>query len=149
MNIKIKNTLLLAIIFLILLLANSLAYAQVPPGSGAVTPAPPGSGSVPKPTPTVKLDSPIKAKSIQTLLFQMVDLAIFIGAILAVFMFIWIGFKFVMARGGDGVKEAKEWFLWAVVGVAVLMSSKVIVEVMKNTLIATGVVDERLFTLPK
>lgn len=148
MKYKINPSLLL-IVLAFIFLNISTVLAQAPSGTSGTSPAPAGTVGTPKPTPTVKLDSPIKAKSIQTLLFQMVDLAIFIGAILAVFMFIWIGFKFVMARGGDGVKEAKEWFLWAVVGVAVLMSSKVIVEVMKNTLIATGVVDERLFTLPK
>lgn len=148
MKYKINPSLLL-IVLAFIFLNISTVLAQAPSGTSGTSPAPAGTVGTPKPTPTVKLDSPIKAKSIQTLLFQMVDLAIFIGAILAVFMFIWIGFKFVMARGGDGVKEAKEWFLWAVVGAAVLMSSKVIVEVMKNTLIATGVVDERLFTLPK
>ncbi len=143
------NPSLLLIVLAFIFLNIGIVSAQAPSGTSGTSPAPAGTVGTPKPTPTVKLDSPIKAKSIQTLLFQMVDLAIFIGAILAVFMFIWIGFKFVMARGGDGVKEAKEWFMWAVIGVAILMSSKVIVEVMKNTLIATGVVDERLFTLPK
>lgn len=104
----------------------------------------------PKPTPIVKLDNPIKANNIQTLLFTIVDLAIFLGSIIAVLMFVYVGFKFIMAQGNDSkITEAKEWFTYAVIGTAILISSKVIVEVVKNTLVSAGVVEEKAFTLPK
>lgn len=92
------------------------------------------------------LQNPLKAKSVEDIVVTVVDLAIVIGVIFAVFMFIWIGFKFVMARGNESaLKEAKEWFLYAVIGTAILISAKVIVEVVKNTFISAGVVKQELF----
>lgn len=90
--------------------------------------------------------NPLQAESIEQIVVTVVDLAIVIGVIFAVFMFIWIGFKFVMARGNDSaLKEAKEWFMYAVIGTAILISAKVIVEVVKNTFISAGVVKQELF----
>lgn len=92
------------------------------------------------------LQNPLKAKSVEEIVVTVVDLAIVIGVIFAVFMFIWIGFKFVMARGNESaLKEAKEWFMYAAIGTAILISAKVIVEVVKNTFISAGVVNEQLF----
>ncbi len=99
--------------------------------------------------PIPKLINPLKSDfggSIENLIFSLVDIAIFAGTILVVFVFIWIGFKFVMAQGdSSAINEAKSWFMYAVIGTAILISSKVIVEIMKNTLVSAGVVDERLF----
>jgi hypothetical protein len=110
-----------------------------------------GNNTVNKPTNNepqtfATLQNPLKAKSVTDLLYSIVDLVIVIGLIFAVLMFIFIGFKFVLARGDSGaLKEARQWFLWAVVGTAVLISSKVIVEVVKKTFISAGVVNEDLF----
>jgi hypothetical protein len=94
----------------------------------------------------VKLDNPIKVNSISDLLLTLVDLAIYLGSIVAVLMFIYIGFKFVMAQGNDSaISEAKEWFMYAVIGTALLISSKVVVEVVKTTLISAGLVSEQQF----
>jgi hypothetical protein len=98
--------------------------------------------SVPK---TVKLDNPIAAKNITELLLSLVDLAISLGSIVAVLMFIYIGFKFIMAQGSESdIKDAKQWFLYAVIGTALLVSSKVVVEVVKNTIISTGLVNTEI-----
>jgi hypothetical protein len=98
--------------------------------------------------PTLK--NPLKGvNSITDLLYKMVDILIFIGVIVAVFMFIFIGFKFVWAQGDPkGLAEARSWFMYAVIGTAILISSKVIVEVIKNTLTSAGVVDERIWNKP-
>lgn len=124
----------------------SYSYAQeTPPGGTGSTPPPGGTGSTPD-TKIVPLTNPIKANNVQEILFLAVDLAIFIGTILAVLMFIWIGFQFVMAQGSDTkLSEAKKWFMYAAIGTAVLISSKVIVEVIKNTFVSTGIVNESLF----
>ncbi len=125
----------------------SLLFAQGQP-TGSVTPPPP-TGSVTPPSKSSTypaLQNPLKAGNVKDVLFSLVDLAIFIGVILAVLTFIWIGFKFVLAGGDPGaVTDARKWFLWAVVGTAILISSKVIVEVIKNTLTSTGVVNEKIF----
>lgn len=97
-------------------------------------------------TPIPPLTNPIKVSNVQEALFLTVDLMIFIGTILAVLAFIFIGFKFVMAQGNDTeLSNAKKWFMYAAIGTAVLISSKVIVEVIKNTFVSTGIVNESLF----
>lgn len=118
-------------------------------GNGGVTgdngPAPVKETST-DPIPTLK--NPLKSQywSIEGVLFGIVDLAIFIGTIVAVLMFIYIGFQFVMAKGNETkLKDAKQWFLYAVIGTAILISSKVIVSVVQNTLISAGVVNEKVF----
>ncbi len=91
------------------------------------------------------LQNPLKAKDLNSLLLTIVDLAVVIGVIMAVLVFIFIGFKFVMAQGNETkLKQAKEWFLYAVIGTAILISAKLIVSVVQNTLISAGVVDEKL-----
>lgn len=142
------------ILFLILILTLSLSSAvfvkaqESPPAGGGTAPAPAGSGTAPQ---TIKgIQNPIKANNVKEALFFLVDIAIFIGTILAVLMFIWIGFKFVLAQGNDSkLKEAKEWFLYAAIGTAVLISAKVIVEVIKETFISAGVIERSLFEGPK
>lgn len=109
--------------------------------------------TAPAPTPAAKivpsLQNPLKVGDVQSLLGTIVDLAIFIGLIMAVLVFIFIGFKFVMAQGNDSaLKDAKQWFLYAVIGTAVLISAKVIVDVVKNTFVSAGVVNESLFKKP-
>jgi len=110
------------------------------------TPLEPDTKSTPKSSPVIKLESPLKAKNLKELLFSLVDFGIFLGSIIAVFMFIWIGFKFVLARGNSSeLSSAREWFLYAVIGTAILISSRVIVEVVKNTLISSGVANEEIW----
>jgi hypothetical protein len=110
----------------------------------------PASSATPSATPTASkpipfLTNPIKVNNVQSAIYLFVDLAIFVGSILAVLAFIVVGFKFVMAQGNDSkLSEAKQWFLYAVIGTAILIGSKVIVEVIKSTLISTGVVNESL-----
>lgn len=92
------------------------------------------------------IQNPLKKDNIKELLYSIVDLAVFIGVIIAVIMFIVIGFKFVLAQGNQvALQEARKWFLYAVIGTAVLISAKVIVEVIKSTFISTGLVNEELF----
>lgn len=145
----------LILLMMVFVFSGAVAFAQPDGGGSGATPDGGGSGATPdgsgsgRPAST-KLTNPIKVKSIQELLLTMVDLGIFLGSIVAVFMFLWIGFKFVMARGNEGeLADAKNWFLYAVIGTALLISSKVVVEVLKNTLVASGVVEERLFDLPR
>lgn len=105
------------------------------------------SGQPSKQLPT--LGNPLEADSISELLLTMADVIIFIGVILAVFAFIFIGFKFVWAQGDPAaLKTARSWFYAAVIGTAILISSKVIVEVIKNTFTSAGIVNEDLFNEP-
>lgn len=95
-------------------------------------------------SPTIQ--NPLRVDSIEEVILLVVDLAIYVGVAFAVLVLIFIGFKFVLAQGNpDKLKEAKMWFLWTVVGLAILISSKVIVEIVKNTLIEAGVTKQEYF----
>ena len=109
-----------------------------------------GAGGKPVTTQTfTKLQNPLKAESIQEIIFLAVDIAVYIGAAFAVLAIIFVGFKFVFAQGNETkLKEAKMWLLYIVIGLAILISAKVIVEIVKNTLVKSGVVDKSVFTLP-
>lgn len=129
-----------------LLLATPVLAQQKAPSLGGGSGAPSLGGGGGKVVPINKLSSPIQAQNIQDLLLKLVDLAIVLGAIAAAFVFLWIGFSLVMARGDPkAITAAKEYFFAAVVGTAILISSKVIVEVIKSTLVNTGVVNQELF----
>ncbi len=148
------NKIVLVIALFFITFSFNIAFAQnnssdVPEGTTIDTTTPKAAVTATSKSP-IKLDNPIKANNIQQLLFQVVDIMIFIGAIVAVFAFIWIGFKLILAQGNESaLKEAKEYFLAAVIGTAILIGSKVIVEVMKNTLVSAGVVDQSQFTQQK
>lgn len=139
---KIITVLFLA---LILIVPSFSLAEEAPAGVTGTTPAVSTSGTTAsKPIPP--LTNPIKVSNVQDALFLTVDLMIFVGTILAVLAFIFIGFKFVMAQGNDTeLVKAKKWFMYAAIGTAILISSKVIVEVIKNTFVSTGIVNESLF----
>ena len=148
-----KIILILIIIVITVILASQSVLAAAPPIDTNIVPPssvnpnlPPSSVNTTNNSVPPTLKNPIKANNIQKLLSDIVDLAIVIGMVMAVLMFIWIGFKFVMAQGNETkLKEAKMWFLYAVIGTAILISARVITSVVENTLTSAGIVDERLF----
>ena len=142
-----KKIIFSVLITILISFSGSFAFAQIPPSTGGPSEIPPSTGGSTSnpPAKMVKLESPIKAKNLRDLLLSLVDFAIFIGSIVAVFTFIWVGFKLIMAQGNPGeIDKAKEWFTAAIIGTAILISSKVIVEVVRNTLTSSGLVNEQL-----
>ncbi len=96
-------------------------------GGGPAEPYTRGSG--------LTLDNPLKAESIQQLLQLIVDIIIQIGMPVLVLVFVFIGFKFVTARGNpDAINSAKRWFGWAVVGSAVVLGAFVIATAIEGTI---------------
>ncbi len=60
-------------------------------------------------------------------------------------MLIWVGLQFVLAQGKpERMKELKNWLLWIVIGVAIVIGARIIVTVVINTLEATGTVSPRV-----
>lgn len=95
------------------------------------------------------LVNPLKANTIQELIFFSIDLAMSIGVVVAIVMIIYAGFKFILARGSDTeINKAKSFFFGVIIGLAILIASKVIVEVVQNTLISAQVVDSSRFQRP-
>ncbi len=90
-----------------------------------------------------KLQNPLKVDSIEAVILLVVDIMVYVGVSFAILAMIFVGFKFVTAQGKpDEITKAKEWFMWIIIGLAVLISAKVIVEIVKNTLVNSGVVNE-------
>ena len=105
-----------------------------------------GQETTPKTQILPKLQNPLKVSSVEGVIFLAVDIAIYIGVAFAILAIIWVGFKFVLAQGNsEKLKEAREYFLWIIIGLAVLISARVIVEIVQNTLIKSGVVNEKVF----
>jgi len=93
-----------------------------------------------------RLTNPLKAGSVEEVIYLAVDLAVYFGVILAMLAIVFIGFKFVLAQGKpEEIKEAKMWFFYVIIGLAILISSKVIVEIIQNTFIQSGVVNKEVF----
>ncbi len=95
---------------------------------------------------STKLENPLKAESIRDVIFLIVDLAIWLGTAFAILAIIFVGFKFIYAQGKpEEIKDAKMWFMYIIIGLAILISSKVIVVIIQNTLTDTGVVNRSVF----
>lgn len=57
-----------------------------------------------------------------------------IGSVVVVMVFIYAGFLFVTAQGSEAkLKTAKNTFIWAVIGTAILLGSWVLAEVIQRT----------------
>lgn len=85
---------------------------------------------------TVGIQNPLKGgNSISAFITSIMGYIVRIGGIIAVFAFIWAGFKYVMAQGDPGkLKEAKEIFIGTVIGVSVLLGAQLIASIIIGTL---------------
>lgn len=94
--------------------------------SAQMTGSPKGSG---------KLDNPIKAKDLLSLINLLIDGLMKVGLVAAACFIIYSGFLFVSARGEPGkITEAKKNFFWTIIGTAVILGAKVIVAIITGTL---------------
>jgi NADH:ubiquinone oxidoreductase subunit 6 (subunit J) len=83
---------------------------------------------------SVAIQGPTKHQSVEAVIAAVLQWVVNIGAIVVTLAFIYTGFQFVAARGNpEGIKKAKESFLWTVVGTIVLLGAQVLAEVIKNT----------------
>lgn len=77
---------------------------------------------------------PTSASTIPELLRALVDVILLIGIPLAALAIIYAGFLFVTARGSEEkVTQARETFMWTVVGTALLLGAWVIITVLSDT----------------
>ena len=90
------------------------------------------------------LTNPLAVDSIAGLIQKFVEIFSYFMVILAVLAFIWVGFQFVLAQGKpDKLKELKIWLAYIVVGVAIVIGARIMVNIIINTLEATGVVNQQ------
>lgn len=124
----------------------------VPAGAAAGNPTTiPAAGTPGNPTTipartggnTFYLQNPLDPKfnSVGGLVQGALEIFSYLVIIFAVLMLIWVGLQFILAQGNpDKLKELKNWLLWIVVGVAIVIGARIIVSIVINTLQATGTV---------
>jgi type IV secretory pathway VirB2 component (pilin) len=89
--------------------------------------------------------NPLNSSDITALLTGLVNIAIPIGAVIAVIMYIVVGFKFIFAQGkSEKITDAWKWFAYVSIGTAILIGAKVIVTIMESTLTSAGLVKQGL-----
>lgn len=114
----------LMIIFVVPLLSLAQADSSVktPPSADTTVKTPPPVKM------NIKINNPFKQDTIPGLINTIInDILIPIGAVVAVLMIMWAGFKYVTARGNSTqVGEATEALKYAVIGAAILLGAKII-----------------------
>jgi hypothetical protein len=91
------------------------------------------------------ITNPLKVDSIGGLVQTLVEVFSYIAILFAVVVFIYIGFQYVVksAQGNTAeISKLHNSLFWLVVGVAVVISARVIVQLVINTLSATGTIDK-------
>lgn len=147
-----KKLITLTIIILTLISSNYVLAENTPSPAGSTgVPNPAGSSGEEKNTSSQKLVpliNPLKVNSVEEIVLLIVDIAVYLGISFSILAIIYVGFKFVMAQGNPTkIEEAKEWFFYIIIGLAILISSRVIVEIIRNTLVKSGVADEKILKL--
>lgn len=86
-----------------------------------------------------KWESPLRAKSIQALVADILKLVYQVGLPLIVLMFVYAGFLYVTARGDTGqVGKAKDAFKYTVIGAIIVLGASVISAVIQGTIKSLG-----------
>ena len=89
-----------------------------------------------------KIDNPIASTTIEALIASILKIIIAVGTPIAILFLIFSGFKFVMARGKpDGIKDAREMFIWTLVGIAILLGASLLAKIIEGTInqLGTGI----------
>ncbi len=79
--------------------------------------------------------NPIRFGSVKELLEEVFKLVGYLGAIAAIFFFIYAGFLYVTAGGEPGkIEKAHKTFINTAIGTAILLGASLIVTVLQNTI---------------
>lgn len=78
--------------------------------------------------PNVTLINPLGAgTNLPVLLADILKFVVYIGSIIVIFMLVYVGFLFVIARGNETkITEARKALLWTVVGALILLGAQAI-----------------------
>jgi len=137
-----------SIILCMVIIVPTLAGAQEPPQSIKSDTAPQSSpqtkNSNTAPQKVVTLTNPLKVDSVGGLIQNFVEIFSYIVILGAVLALIWVGLQFILSRGNPAkMNELKDWLILIIIGVAVVIGARLIIQVVINTLSASGAVDER------
>ncbi len=90
---------------------------------------------------TFALKNPLNVNSVGELVQNLVEIFSYVAILFAVIVFIYIGFSYVLASAQGNatkIKELHSWLMWAIVGVAIVIGARVIVEIIIATLGMSG-----------
>jgi len=128
-----KKIFSISLVFLVLLISNFIFIGKVYTADAAgTTPSAPEAGDGIKPAEPVKLDNPLEGtgvKDLNTFIGQVIKGVLGIVGSLALVMFVYGGFTWMMAGGNSaGIEKGKQIIIWSVFGLIVIFSSYVLVK---------------------
>lgn len=83
------------------------------------------------------LDNPLGTTSLSQLITDILQLVVQIGAVVIVFMLVYVGFLFVVAQGSESkLEEAKRALLWTIIGALILLGAEAIAQGLQATVSA-------------
>lgn len=145
-NRKISNKVLTTFLLVGVFVFPIYSFAADPPSTPGAVDQPGRSASVvdQPSSKIVPLQNPLKVDSIGGLVQSFVEIFSYIVILGAVLALIWVGLQFILARGNpERMNELKSWLSWIVIGVAVVIGARLIIQVVINTLSTSGAVDQR------
>jgi len=91
------------------------------------------------------LQNPLRSDidSVGALVQAFIEIITYIAIIFAVLAFIWVGFQYVTSAAtgnASKIKELHKQLMWLVIGVAIVIAARVIIQIVINTISATGTV---------
>ena len=100
--------------------ASGDTHADIPPGDASIS---------------IKFDNPIKANTIGEFVEKILEIVVTIGVPIVAIFIIYSGFLFVQARGNsEKLKEAKNTFLYTIIGAAILLGAWVLAQAIGGTI---------------
>lgn len=80
------------------------------------------------------LSNPLGTTSVQTVVARIINAILGVTGSIALLMFIYGGFLFLISGGGENVKKGKEVMKWAVIGLAVIIGAYMLVSTVVTAL---------------
>ncbi len=105
---------------------------------------PVNNNNVPTQPQTFNLENPLgpDLNSAGDVIQKGIEIFTYTAVLFAVLAFIWVGFKFIVAQGNaEKIKESTRHFWYLIIGVSLVIGARVIMEIVINTLDASGVVN--------
>jgi len=89
-----------------------------------------------------RLQNPLAGvNSVGQLVGKAAEIFSYIVILFAVLVLVWTGLQYILARGNaEKMKELSNRLLWIVIGIAIVIGARIIVEIVINTVASTGVV---------
>ena len=110
------------------------------PGAGGQDIPGAGGGDVPGArgeniSPPLRLKNPIQYDSFPELIAAILHIIVLIMTPIAVLFLVYAGFLLVTARGSEAqLEKGKKAFMWAVVGIVVLLGAELLAAILRNTI---------------